>query len=402
MADDNFVEIRFGAVTDEAIAGIDRVRKALSGLTEPGKKIEEKLALLKAAFGDMLQETTFSKYVDDFAKIGDAGKRSAEEINAEIKLLHLGLAEEKAMLAAAAGQFQITQEQKEAMLRAAADKEYQEELALLKRKAELTTLSTKQELGALLQLAEFKTKHRIEEIKRDEEAIAQYQRMWMSALKSVESAFNSQLRGLLAGTTSWSQAFKHILGDLIIKFIEFGEEILAKWLSIELAKTTASVAGARTRAAAEDTSLSGMIAAHIADALKSIFSSAGKTSAEVAAAVAPVAGPAAPAIGAAAGASVVAQATSLAGFDLGTDYVLRSGLAFIHQGEAVVPPLARGSGPFTGASLGPRVHAPISINIAALDAQSVARFFDDNARHLIRAIQRGMARGAHVGLRGAR
>ncbi len=51
----------------------------------------------------------------------------------------------------------------------------------------------------------------------------QQQQMWNSALGSIESAFNSQLRGLLAGTTTWSQAFKKILGDLIIKFIEMCE-----------------------------------------------------------------------------------------------------------------------------------------------------------------------------------
>ena len=85
-----------------------------------------------------------------------------------------------------------------------------------------------------------KQKHDTDMIKLDEQAIAQQQQMWNTALGTIETAFNSQLRGLLAGTTSWSQAFKNILGDIIIKFIEMCEQMVVKWLAAELAQTTAS------------------------------------------------------------------------------------------------------------------------------------------------------------------
>jgi len=159
------------------------------------------------------------------------------------------------------------------------------------------------------------------------------------------------------------------------------------------------------RAEAEQTASSAGIFAIIADALKSIYASGGKAGAGVAAAVAPEAGPAAPAIGAAAGAAVVATALGVMGgskFDLGTDYVLRSGLAMIHQGETIVPALARGTGPYTGRGEAAQVHAPVSVNISALDSRSVERFFNDNAKHMIGAINKGIKSGAHLGLRGAR
>jgi hypothetical protein len=37
-----------------------------------------------------------------------------------------------------------------------------------------------------------------------------------------------------------------------------------------------------------------------------------------------------------------------------------------------------------------------------LDSRSVERFFHDNAKHMIRAINNGIKSGAHLGLRGAR
>ena len=77
---------------------------------------------------------------------------------------------------------------------------------------------------------------------------------------------------------------------------------------------------------------------------------------------------------------------------------MRGGLALIHPGETIIP-AARGSGPFTGAGVGPQIHAPVSINVSALDSQSVNRFFNDNQKQLMRAINDAVRRGAHLGLR---
>jgi hypothetical protein len=110
--------------------------------------------------------------------------------------------------------------------------------------------------------------------------------------------------------------------------------------------------------------------------------------------LAPVMGPAAAGPAAAAQASVSAAAV----FDVGTDYVVRGGLALIHPGETIIP-AARGSGPYTGAAAGTQIHAPVSINVSALDSQSVARFFNDNSKHMLRAINDAVKRGAHLGLR---
>jgi hypothetical protein len=186
------------------------------------------------------------------------------------------------------------------------------------------------------------------------------------------------------------------LEDLTIKFIEMAEQMVVKWLAAQIAQTTATTTGAAARVAAEQSASSSGILANAANAIQAIMTDAAQTFAGVFAFLAPTLGPAAAGPAAAAQASVSAAAI----FDVGTDYVVRGGLALIHPGETIIP-AARGSGPFTGASMGAQVHAPVSINVSALDSQSVARFFNDNSRHMLRAINDAVKRGAHLGLRAA-
>jgi hypothetical protein len=398
MADDNVVEIRFGASTGDALDGIAEIRDALSGLSTPVQNLQGVLGRLNAAFGAALPADMLSEAIAGFAGLGNQAAQAAlqvKDIGAEIKLLQLGLAEQKTVLDAEASQFQITQNQKYALLEEETQKEYEAELALLNREAALGGISVKQWNEVLVKIAELKEKHNEDMQRLDEQAIAQQQQMWTSALGSIETAFNSQLRGLLAGTTTWSQAFKKILGDLIIQFIEMCETTVVKWAAAQLAQTTASTTGAAARAAAEQSASSAGMLSTIANAVKAIMTDAGQAFAGVFAFLAPTMGPAAAGPAAAAQASVSAAAI----FDVGTDYVVRGGLALIHPGETIIPS-ARGSGPFSGAGMGAQVHAPVSINVAALDAQSVKRFFNDNSSHMMRAINDAVKRGAHLGLRG--
>jgi hypothetical protein len=408
MTDDSNIEIRFGASTDEALAGIAKVRDALSGLAAPIGSIGGSLDQLSEKFSGALSPSQIQQCAGAFADMGKAAEHSSTQvknISNEIKLLREGLAEKKVLFDAEAKEFQITQDKKFALLEQETQKEYFAERDLLQKKIALGNLSAQEQAAIKAKIDALDAKHNVDMLKLDEQSIAAQQALWNGYLSKVTGAFNSQLRGLLEGTTTWKKASVKILEDLTIKFIEMAETTVVKWLSAEIAKTTATTTGALARAEAEQTASSVGILAIIADALKSIYASGGKAGAEVAAAVAPEAGPAAPAIGAAAGAAVVASAIGMmAGskFDLGTDYVLRGGLAMIHQGETIVPAMARGTGPFTGAGMGGTVHAPVSVNISALDSRSVERFFHDNAKHMIRAINNGIKSGAHLGLRGAR
>jgi hypothetical protein len=396
MADDNAVEISFSAATDDALAAIEEVHDALGDLTAPVRGLDGTLGRLNAAFAAALPIDKLAQAARDFADLGSQAQSSAvkiKEINTAITFLHLGLAEQRIALDAEVNQFQITQNQKFSLLEEETKKEYAVELALLGQEAELGNLSLQQKQNILDKMAVLTAKYNIDMLKLDEQAIAQQQQMWTTSLNTIEGAFNSQLRGLLAGTTTWSKAFKSILADIIIKFIEMCEEMVVKWAAAQLAQTTAATSGAAARAAAQQSAAGSGILANAANALQAIMTDAAQAFAGVFAFLAPVMGPAAAGPAAAAQATVSAAAI----FDVGTDYVMRGGLALIHQGETIVP--ARGSGPYTGGTAAPQVHAPVSINVSALDSQSVARFFNDNSKHMLRAINDAVRRGAHLGLR---
>jgi hypothetical protein len=397
MADDNKVEIRFGAATDEAIAGIAEIRDALTRLTALVGGLDGNLGRLGDTFGAALPVSQLSQCAKAFGEMGTAAQRSAAQvkgIESETRLLQQGLAQRKILLDAEVNQFQITQDQKYALLQAETQKEFDAQFVLLQNGLMIGNLTVRQRQNISDRILALEARHQTDMLRLDEQAIAAQQAMWNSYLSTVTGAFNSQLRGLLEGTTTWHKAMVKMLEDLTIKFIEMVEQMAAKWLAGELAQTTATTTGAAARAAAEQTASSSGILTNAANAVQAIMTDAAQAFAGVFAFLSPVMGPAAAGPAAAAQASVSAAAI----FDAGTDYVVRGGLALIHPGETIIP-AARGSGPYTGTSMGAQIHAPVSINVSALDSQSVARFFNDNSRHMLRAINAAVKRGAHLGLR---
>ena len=248
------------------------------------------------------------------------------------------------------------------------------------------------------ELSKLDAKTSLDRQKIEDDAVKQsvknYQTEWTDALKTVESSFNSQLRGLLAGTTTWQEAWRKMLGDMIIKFIEMCETMVVKWAAVQLAETTASVTGASTRAAADSAASSTSALAMIGNALKAITVDAGQAFGGVFAFLAPTMGPAAAGPAAAASATVLGAATSL---DVGTNYVTRGGLALIHSGEEIKP--AQTSGPYNGAgNRGGDIHTHFNFNS---DAKSFQQALTDNGSHLMRVLQQQIKRGAHLSLRGA-
>lgn len=151
--------------------------------------------------------------------------------------------------------------------------------------------------------------------KLDDDLYKSLQKDVQGYIGTIESSFNSQLRGILAGTTSFTDAMKKIFGDLIIYMIEQ----LIKVLVFETAVRALTAA---------------------------IFPFA---------AAAPAAG----------GFGIA----SLFKFQTGTNYVAHTGLAMIHQGEAIVPAdqnvggAARGTGPYSGSA---GASTPLTVNVGPI------------------------------------
>jgi hypothetical protein len=391
MADDSSIVITFSASTDDVLAGIAEIRSALAGLTATVSGMSGNLSQLNAAFNAALPVGQINQCAKGLSSMGAA----AREARTGIELLHVQLGEQKTLLDAEVSQFKITQDQKFALLEAETADEYKAELDLLKQKQSLWAQGTQQYNDITGQMKAIAAKGYAELVRLDEQSIAAQQALWTGYLTTVTGAFNSQLRGLLEGTTSWHKATIKMLEDLTIKFIEMAEQMVVKWLAAEVAQTTATTSGAAARAAADQAASSAGLLANAADATRTIINDAAQAFAGVFAFLAPTMGPAAAGPAAAAQATVSAAAI----YEAGTDYVVRGGLALIHPGETIIP-AARGTGPYTGARMGgAQVHAPVSINVSALDSQSVARFFNDNSKHMLRAINDAVKRGAHLGLR---
>lgn len=210
-----------------------------------------------------------------------------------------------------------------------------------------------------------------EGLRLQEEQLKRSVREWESTLKGISTAFTSQLRGILTGTTTWAQAIKNIMLDLVLKIID-------EFLLLAVIKP---LSGMLASALAAPSEIFGALIKVITNMFGPLF--AGFT-----AFFAPVQGPAAPAEGAALAAATVAAATAAVALDTGTDYVPRTGMALIHQGEAIIP-ASENIAPYSGggglsavfnisAMDGPSVHQWLRGGGAAMIARHVAQMMNSN------------------------
>lgn len=218
-----------------------------------------------------------------------------------------------------------------------------------------------------------------------------YEKAWNDAFSALQGAFNSQLRGLLAGTTRFKDAFKAILGDMIIWFIQEIEKMAFKWIAHELALTTATETGVAARKAAEATGEATALPAKIARFTSDITADAAMVFGGIFANLSPLLGPAAAGPAAAGQATVLAELANVPKFDVGTNYVARTGLAMIHQGEQIRP--AQGTGAFTGGG-----GDTMNIHISAVDARSFVSLLNSNQAAFTDLIKRAVRDRAMAGI----
>jgi hypothetical protein len=309
-------------------------------------------------------------------------------IDEQIRLVQEGLKRHTLVLDAEVKQHAITQNQKFAQLEAYTEQAYQAELALLQKESAIAGMSLAQQQTVQNKIAQLKSKHTTDMLKLDEQSVAAQQQIYTNFFSSIEGAFNSQLRGLLAGTTTWAAAFKNIIGDLLIKFIEFCEKTVLEWAAAQLAKTTASQTGAAAQAAAEVGGQVSTLPARAGKFISDITADAAAVFAGVFANLAPLLGPAAAGPAGVSQATVLAQLAAVPKFDVGTNLVTQTGVALVHAGEEIKP--ARGNGPYTGG--GGDVHH--HWNISAVDARSFVAMLSDNRSALYGLLQKGLRNNA--------
>jgi hypothetical protein len=436
MSDAN-LEVTFSASIDDLTNGMDEVKDALADLAASAAQMNGQYANLGASIASAMspdqirafdaalvssaslekslaaahaQAATAMREGDD-AAYADAVRTAKLAMNEEVKSVEDGLRQKLALYAQEAQRHEITQAQKVSLSRLAMDEEYQAQLALLQKELTLgnQTLAQKQQIDDKILDAE--RRHQDEIAQLVQKSITQQQQEYTAFGNEITQSFHSQLQGLISGTTNWQTAFKSILTDMLIRFIEWGETIVVRQVANEAAQTAATGAGVAARTGAEQAGAAVSLATQAGTIVRSIMSSAAESFAGVFGFLSPVMGPLAAGPAAAAQATVAGMAGAVASADIGMWQAPQDMLTMIHHNELIMP--AAQAGAFrdmlttaahsesairsTGRSV--HIHPTANFHVSAIDAASVGQWMKANGGTMAKAMNEAARHGALLGMR---
>jgi hypothetical protein len=237
---------------------------------------------------------------------------------------------------------------------------------------------------------------------------------WESAFNALNSAVDSQVDGLLRGTTSWAQAVKNVLATLTEDVVKFAlkwalthAESVAENIAGVNAEAAAHIAGNAAKTASDQAASATGALAWIGNALKTLSADAASVFGGVFAFLSPAMGPAAAGPASAASGAVLAGAGAIASADIGMWQVPGDQLAMVHHNELIMPAAEAGAfrsmlsgavgggGAGAGVSIAPSTH----FHVNAIDGAGVGQWFRNNQREMMRAVDDAVRHGAHLGLR---
>lgn len=235
-------------------------------------------------------------------------------------------------------------------------------------------------------------KFQIEHMKLTQQATQDDMKFWNTATNAIEKNFDSMIQGMMQGTQTLQGAFQKLAQNLVVTMAEACIKILGDWLKTELQKTAATITGNAARvgsdtAAGTASSTAGNGAAS-SQILQDAYQSAANVYADVSA-IPYVGWLLAPPAAAAAFAAVAAFDS----FDVGTPYVPSTGLAMIHEGEAIVPKGKAQAWREGDLGLGGGGETHLHFHANSLDPKSAAGYFKDNAPHIAKAVMSHMRNG---------
>lgn len=430
MTDAN-VSVSFTASIADFVAGVGEAKEALQSFSAPFGEINGQLASLASASSQAFSAERLRPYRDaliatqaleqsfaaDRARAAAASlsgddedyadaMKAAQLANAEeMKLLADGLKQKLTLYAEEARAYGITQGEKLTLSRQALDEEYALELAALGRREALgeQSLAAKQRIDDMMIDATHRRDDEMASLMRS--ALQEQEREYQSFAGPLEQAFNSQLRSLVSGAETWRTAFKKVLEDLLIKFVEWTETTVAHHLAAEAAKTSATAAGAAARAGAEETGAAASMGTQAAAMIRSILSSAAETFAGVFGFLSPLLGPLAAGPAAAAQATVAGMTGSVASADIGMWRVPQDLLTLVHHNELIMPAAEAGAfrsllgGASGGSNAAMHIHPTTNVHVSALDAGSVSQWMRSNSSAMLNEIDRAVRHGAALGLK---
>ena len=406
MSDTN-VSVNFSASVGDLVSGIAEARDALASLSAPIGEAKSQYADLEASLRTAHTQAAAALKSGDDASYADAMRAAKEAISSEIRDIREGMKEKLQIYADDAREHRMSAQDKAAQTRAAVDEEYAAEVALLGRMAAIGDQSAAQRQRVHDQLRNAEIRHQNEITSIARQSLNEQQGLYQQFGDTITQTFNSQLRGLLSGTENWHTAFKKMLEDLLIQFIEWSERTLVQYLAAEAVKTSATTAGVAARTGAEQAGAAASLAAQGASMIRSILSSAAEAFAGVFGFLSPIMGPLAAGPAAAAYGEVAGMAGAVASADIGMWSVPSDMLTLVHHNELIMPAaqagafreMLSGDGAQGAASKAVHIHPTTNLHISAVDSGSVAQWMKSNSSTMMKAIDEAVRHGAHLGTR---
>ncbi len=406
MADAN-VSVNFSASTSDLLSGIANARDALASLGGPISQLNSQYAAMGSGLAAAQSQAAAALKSGDDASYADAMRAAREAVDGEIKAESDVQKQKLAIYADDARYHRLSEQEKLSDSRTAIDQGYAAELNLLQQKLALSDQSLAQQQRVDNQIAQLEREHQTQLVKLTQDGVDAHTRQYQKLGDAVTGAFNSQLSRLLSGTENWSTAFKKILEQLLIDFIEWSERTIVQSIAAEAAKTSATTAGVAARTGAEQAGAAASIATQGAAMIRSILGSAAEAFAGVFGFLAPIMGPFAAGPAAAAQATVAGAAGAVASADIGMWSVPGDMLTLVHHNELIMPAAEAGSfrnmlsGNATTSSPNRAVHIHPTTNfhVSAVDSGSVAQWMKSNSGTMMKAIDEAVRHGAHLGAR---
>lgn len=290
---------------------------------------------------------------------------------------------------------QISAAQQAELLREYANQEYQTDLDILEHYRDLMADKPDivQKINDQIVALQLKRAATMQEI--DQKAARDAQESWEQSLRPIMQAFDQSITGMIQGTQTFHQAWDRMLESMLMSEIRTGAQTLTHWISTELAKTSATVAGAEARTSAQAAAAHEGMATEAATQQQEIMNAASTAAAKAYQAVVgiPIVGPVLAPVAAAGAFAAVEAYDTISSASGGWDRVpFDDAPALLHRNEMVLPAhladRVRGMTDGSGGG-GGDTH---QWNISATDAKSFRQMMLSDPHGFAKAAQRAVSK----------
>jgi hypothetical protein len=258
-------------------------------------------------------------------------------------------------------------------------------------KDKLEAADVAKHMADILALQKAHEKYDLAITKADKEAATYSAQFWADASSGIQSSFTSTFTKILHNQLSFKHSMQALGQDIADSLISSFAKISAQWVMDQATMTYASKAGAVERMAIESWAAIKSVAMSAWAAITKIMHNAwvSASAAFSSQAIIPYVGPA---LGVAAAIAAVALvggfASNIGGFEQGTNFVPKDGLAYLHAGEKIIPKGAEGPAYKNMATDSGSGAQNFHVTIHAMDAASVKQLFMDHGSSLADALQK--------------